>query len=112
MNKTGYSISVFACMTEKYMESLIYGNFPCIDDALTIMAIQENELAVKEAVSMFEKEITSLGLPLPDDFEIKYEQIQRDALEYFRKKAVLDDKNVFLKTAEANIVAICFPFSR
>ena len=92
------------------MESLINGHFPCIDEALTLMAMQENELAVKETVSMFEKAIKSLGLPLPDDFELKSKQFQKDALKYFRTKAVLDDKNVFQKIAEANIFVICFTF--
>ncbi|XP_060561115.1 guanylate-binding protein 3-like [Ruditapes philippinarum] len=73
---------------------------PCIDDALTIMAIKENEIAVRKAVGMCKKEIESLGIPLPDDFELKYKQIQRDALKQFRKKAVLDDKQVFQKIAE------------
>jgi hypothetical protein len=91
---------VFACLTEKYIVSLANGEMPCIDDALTIMAIQENEIAVREAVNMCKKEIKSLGFPLPDDFELKYKQIQRDALKQFRKKVVLDDKQVFQRIAE------------
>jgi hypothetical protein len=93
---------VFASLTERYIVSIANGEMPCIDDALTIMAIKENEIAVRKAVGMCKKEIESLGIPLPDDFELKYKQIQRDALKQFRKKAVLDDKQIFQKIAEVN----------
>lgn len=91
---------MFATLTEMYIVSLANGEMSCIDDALTVMAIQENEIAVKEAVGMCKMKIKSLGIPLPKDFELKYRQIQRDALQTFRKKAVLDDKQVFQKIAE------------
>lgn len=91
---------MFASLTERYIVSIANGEMPCIDDALTIMAIKENEIAVRKAVGMCKKEIESLGIPLPDNFELKYKRIQRDALKQFRKKAVLDDKQVFQKIAE------------
>ncbi|XP_060561114.1 guanylate-binding protein 2-like [Ruditapes philippinarum] len=43
---------MFASLTKKYTDSLANGKMPCIDDAFTTMAKQENELALEEAVGM------------------------------------------------------------
>jgi hypothetical protein len=91
---------VFASLTKIYTHSLANGEMTCIDDALTQIAKQENEIAIKQAVGICKQQIESLGIPLPDDFEQQYKQIQRDALGYFRKKAKLDDLKEFEKKAE------------
>ncbi|XP_053374816.1 guanylate-binding protein 6-like [Mercenaria mercenaria] len=95
---------MFSSLAEQYTEYLRSGMVPCIDDALTIMSYQENRIALKNAVDLFKQQIEAIELPLPDDFELRYKQTQRDALKIFRKMAVLDDYQTFQKIAEVNVL--------
>jgi hypothetical protein len=49
---------------------------------------------------MCQRQIKSLGVPLPADFEGKYQQMQSDALKHIRKKAVLDCLQEYQMKAE------------
>lgn len=76
---------MFATLTEMYIVSLANGEMSCIDDALTVMAIQENEIAVKEAVGML------------DDKQV-FQKIAEKEMDSFKKEIMEESKTILQKT--------------
>ena len=63
-----YMVSVWASLVTTYVDSIRSGKVPCVENAVTSMAIIENSQAVEECTAMYNQMMqTGINMPTKDD---------------------------------------------
>ncbi|XP_052783276.1 guanylate-binding protein 1-like [Mya arenaria] len=96
--------SMFAELTRTYVEAIISGGVPDVEDAFAAVAKSENEKVKKGTLDMFEDLMSKHTVPAPiKQLESQYREAELASLAHFRKNAVFDDDNIVEKEVQMNM---------
>ncbi len=90
-------LPVLAALVETYVDCIRRGAAPCIENAITSMAVMENSRNVEEALQQYRTAMGQLKLPTQDDKTFFYEHgvAMKEAIKYFVGKAIFDKDHHF-----------------
>ncbi|XP_045209730.1 guanylate-binding protein 1-like [Mercenaria mercenaria] len=93
---------MLSSLVKTYVDMIRTDGVPCIDDAFTIMAKQENQAAVVRAVEVFKEHMDLIQIPISKigDFEKSCKRAKIVAMKKYREMSVLDAEQEFCKMAE------------
>ena len=89
-----------------YVDAINSGAVPCLDDAVTTLAQQENSVAVQKAADHYSEQMTQrLGLPTDTLQELLdvHTACEKEAIAVFMEHSFKDEDQQFLK----ELVVIC-----
>ncbi|XP_052784150.1 guanylate-binding protein 2-like isoform X2 [Mya arenaria] len=96
--------SMFVELTRTYVEAIIRGGVPDVEDAFAAVAKSENEKVKKETLDMFEVLMSKYNIPAPiKQLESQYREAEMASLAHFRKHAAFDDGNIVEKEVKTNM---------
>lgn len=88
---------MLATLVDTYVDGIRNGVVPCIENAVTSMAVMENSRNVEEALAQYKNAMAQLALPTPDDKTLSdaHGVALKEAVKYFVSRAVFDNDHGF-----------------
>ncbi|XP_060796120.1 guanylate-binding protein 1-like isoform X1 [Neoarius graeffei] len=113
--KDGHSVDgrVFGHLVRLYVDTMVKGGVPCLENAVLAMAQIENEAAVREGRQVYEDGMGKLKSRFPvllGDLTEEHQCLNRLAIEAFMKRSFKDDDGAFMGSLEESINCIFTSF--
>uniref|UniRef100_A0A8C2J7J6 Guanylate-binding protein 1-like n=1 Tax=Cyprinus carpio TaxID=7962 RepID=A0A8C2J7J6_CYPCA len=97
-------------LVEIYVDKINSGEVPCLDNAVVVLANQENQAAVQEALKVYQRGMEEVKNMLPISIEYltcEHQKFSRLATSEFMKRSFKDEKTEYLKKLEET-VSVCY----
>lgn len=94
---------VFGHLVKLYVDTMVNGGIPCLENAVLAMAQIENDAAVREGRQVYEDGMTKLKSRFPvllGDLTAEHERLNSLAIEAFMKRSFKDDDGTFMRSLE------------
>ncbi|XP_063069927.1 guanylate-binding protein 1-like [Engraulis encrasicolus] len=106
--KDGHAVDgrVFGHLVKLYVDTMVNGGIPCLENAVLAMAQIENDAAVREGRQVYEDGMTKLKSRFPvllGDLTAEHERLNSLAIEAFMKRSFKDDDGTFMRSLEESI---------
>ncbi|XP_059419254.1 guanylate-binding protein 1-like isoform X1 [Carassius carassius] len=97
-------------LVEIYVDTISSGEVPCLENAVVVLANQENQAAVQEALKVYQRGMEEVKNMLPISIEYltcEHQKLSSLAISQFTKRSFKDEKTEYLKKLE-EAVCVCY----
>ncbi|KAI2667800.1 Guanylate-binding protein 1 [Labeo rohita] len=94
---------MFGRLVEIYVDTISSGEVPCLDNAVVVLASQENQAAIQKALKVYQRGMEEVKNMLPISIEkltCEHQKFSSLATSEFMKRSFKDEKMEFLKKLE------------
>ncbi|XP_060569437.1 guanylate-binding protein 2-like [Ruditapes philippinarum] len=114
LNKSPVTGSMLAKLLREYVTTISDGNVPCVEDAMMIMARQENGKHANVAVEEYKVFLKQTQIPVYDKNELcdSHIKFKKEKLSSLQSKLMFDTDSKFQKSTEAEMQTLYEQFEK
>lgn len=106
-----FTFAVLGHLAQTYVEAIVKGAVPCLENAVVTMAKIENGSAVREGLDVYRKGMEQVTASFPVEMDVMYDRHHRSnelATEAFMSRSFKDENGDFFTTLKVRIIIQVF----